>query len=588
MTAHIMTCRGRDGKPVERMPELALQETGSETIRGLESGWTATGSIPSCSISNGLRIEFGIPDAPEIVPSPDDGRQAPNRRTRRRLNALGKLIRRIAKGEKGPKKARRRGKRSRAAKIREDGRVAARCVEKTIAFLPDLADGSLFLEPLEPDEPDAAPPEDGPAKRYRREDPSVLIEMLRAGPELRPDAMLRLLKFALETIMEEEVRLLTGADRGSRAAGRKARLNGARKRKISTPFGTFAIGIPKLRSGPSYLPSFLRSKSTIVPELIGIVRKAWIGGMSTRAVGGLFGDGEAAGLSKSSVSRICEGIDREVRKFQERRLDAKGRKWVYLWLDATYVDAHVEERVGDRVARRVEKRAIVVAIGVDGRGRRDILGLAVGKSESREFWGDFLLSLKRRGLGDPKLAATDGNAALRAAAREMLPRTDLQLCRVHWMREILGRVPNKRKREVADMLKAIFAQETPEAILAEWNRATAELRRISKAPGIARATADDKRDALLVFARYPKEHWTRISATNIVERQNQEIKRRSRPASIFPNDESIERLVGARMIGTEAKWAMEGHYMLPGKIEAVMNGSAIGPFPVPEEAREAA
>ena len=276
------------------------------------------------------------------------------------------------------------------------------------------------------------------------------------------------------------------------------------------------------------------------------------------------------------------------KKFQERRLDAKGRKWVYLRLDATYVDAHVEKRVGGRVARRVEKRAIVVAIGVDGRGRRDILGLAVGKSESREFRGDFLLSLKRRGLGDPKLAATDGNAALRAAAREILPRTDLQLCRVHWMREILGRIPNKRKREAADMLKAIFAQETPEAILAEWNRATAELRRISKAPGIVRATADDKRDALPVYARYPKERWTRISATNIVERQNQEIKRRSRLASIFPNDESIERLIGARMIGTEAKWAMEGPYMLPDKIEAVMNGSAIGPFPIPEEVREAA
>ena len=588
MTAEIMACPDQHVKPIERVPALAFPGTGSGTIIGLEGGWTASVSSCSHSVSEDLGIERRPPGALETVPSPADGLQAPNRWTRRRLKALGKLIRRVAKGEKGPKKTRRRGKRSRAANVRGDERVASRCVEETIAFLPDLADGSLFLEPLEPDGPDAAPPGDGPAKRYRREDPSVLIEMLRAGPELRPDAMLRLLKFALETIMEEEVRLLTGADRGSRSPDRKARMNGVRKRDITTPFGTFAIGIPALRSGPSYLPSFLRSKSTIVPELIGIVRKAWIGGMSTRAIGGLFGDGEAAGLSKSSVSRICEGIDREARKFQERRLDAKGRKWVYLWLDATYVDAHVEERVGDRVERRVEKRAIVVAIGVDGRGRRDILGLAVGKSESREFWGDFLLSLKRRGLGHPKLAATDGNAALRAVAREMLPRTDLQLCRVHWMREILGRIPNKRKREAADLLKAIFAQETPEAILAEWDRATAELRRISKAPGIVRATADDKRDALLVYARYPKEHWTRISATNIVERQNQEIKRRSRPASIFPNDESIERLIGARMIGTEAKWAMEGPYMLPGKIEAVLNGSAIGPFPVPEEVREAA
>ena len=606
MTADIMACPDRRCKPVERILELAFGKGASGTIFGVEGRPTATSTNSSASFSPDAAIEFGAPEAPDVVPSRAGRRFFRKSRKRRRLETIAKWILKIAKRGEGPRDAKARGGGNVA---RRDVRMALsfmreRHVEEALALMPDLdveealalmpdlddketlalmqgqGDGRRFLDAPDQDDPVPEAPANGRERRYRREDASELAGMLNGTPQFKLNAMRRLLKFALELVMEVEVRRFAGADRGRHDPCRKAHRNGVRKRPIMTPLCEIVIGIPTLRSGPSYLPSFIDPKSAIVADLAGIVRKAWIGGMSTRTIGGLFGEGTATGLSKSSVSRLCEDVGDEVDKFQERRLDGNGRKWAYVWLDATYVDGHVQERVGNDVSRRVKKRAIVTAKGADDRGRRAFLGIAVGDSESREFWGDFLTSLENRGLGSPKLAVTDGNAALRDVARKLLPETDLQLCRVHWMRDVLRHVPWKWKKEASGILKNIFVQETPETTLEEWKRATEEFRRRWTSPKIARKMTDEKRDALLVYTRYPKEHWPQLSGTNPIERQNREVKRRTKVVCIFPNDRSIERLVGARMIETGEKWADAEPYMRPDAMEAVMNGSAIGDFVV--------
>ena len=604
MTADMIACPDRRCKPLAWSPDLAPEEGDAGTISGMESRPTAAPTVPSTWFSTDAPVEFGGPDSPESVPSRAGRRFFRKSRKRLRLETIAKRILKTAMPGKRPRDAKAQGG---GCVSRRDVRMALSFmrkghVDEALALMPDLDveealalmpylddketlalmqgldDGSRFLDDPDRDDPVPEAPANGRERRYRREDASELAGMLNGAPQFKLNAMRRLLKFALELVMEVEVRRLTGADRGRHDPGRKAQLNGVRKRKLTTPLGEIVIGIPTLRWGPSYLPSFLDPKSAIVAELSGIVRKAWIGGMSTRTIGGLFGEGTAAGLSKSSVSRLCEGASDGVDKFHERRLDGNGRKWAYIWLDATYVNGHVLERAGDDVSRRVKKRAVVIAKGVDDRGGRAFLGIAVGDSETREFWGGFLTSLRNRGLGSPKLAVTDGNAALRAVAAELLPETDLQLCRVHWMREVLRHVPWKSKKEAAEILTSIFEQETPETTLEKWKRATEEFRRRWTSPKIARKMTDEKRDALLVYTRYPKEHWPRLSGTNPIERQNLEVKRRTDVVCIFPNDRSIERLVGARMIDANEKWTDAEPYMLPDLIEAVMNGSAIGDF----------
>ena len=380
--------------------------------------------------------------------------------------------------------------------------------------------------------------------------------------ELQNKSMLPFLRFGLETFMKIENAEQMGLKKNQRAPGKRVtRLNGYRRRGLTTPLGRDKCKIPKRRNGEQYVPSCFRKYSRIVPEMTRLVQQAWIGGVSTRTVDRLSGSLESCGISKSEASRICMEIDAKVNKFLSRPLYEGDRECRYLFLDATYVKG--------RVGKHVRKRAVVVAIGVDRHGRREILGIAVGSSESFKFWRRFLLSLKERGLGDPELAVTDGNSALRRAVRKVLPETDLQLCRVHWMRSVIARIPKDDKKKAGELLRWIFDGKTPEEIRRRWKAAIRELRRRWNCAEIESLTKNRVRNELLMFARYPKGHWKRISATNLVERLNREIKRRSRVVSIFPNDEAILRLVGATMMKIHAKWVRGRRYMCPDRIDAV-------------------
>ena len=223
--------------------------------------------------------------------------------------------------------------------------------------------------------------------------------------------------------------------------------------------------------------------------------------------------------------------------------------WPYLWLDATYLKV--------RDGGRIVSRAVIIAIGVNEDGKREVLGVATGASEAEVFWIEFLRSLADRGLRGVKLVIADDHKGLRAAARRVFNATH-QRCRVHWMRNALAHAPAKSRAAVAAMLKTIFAQDTKAEAEKQWDIVADALR--EKQPKLG-ALMDASRDDVLAYMSFPREHWTQIASTNPLERVNREVKRRSDVIGIFPNDGAIVRLVGALMLETNDEWAVARRYM---------------------------
>ncbi len=185
-----------------------------------------------------------------------------------------------------------------------------------------------------------------------------------------------------------------------------------------------------------------------------------------------------------------------------------------------------------------------MAVGANAEGKREVLGLATGESEAEPFWKDFLRSLTTRGLRGVKLVIADDHKGLRAAATKVL-NTGQQRCRVHWMRNLLGRVGKTHRAAVAALVKTVFVQETQEAAREQWRSVADSLReRYTAVADLMDASEED----VLAYMAFPREHWTQIHSTNPLERLNKEIKRRTNVVGIFPNDAAIIRLVGALLL----------------------------------------
>jgi putative transposase len=370
-----------------------------------------------------------------------------------------------------------------------------------------------------------------------------LLELI----EKRADADLvrEMLAFAAERLMDLEVEGRTGVPAGARSPERLNHRNGYRERAWDTRVGRVDLAIPKLRKG-SYLPSFLEPRRTAEKALTAVIQEAYIHGVSTRAVDDLVKAMGASGISKSQVSRLCAEIDERVNAFLARPIEGA---WPYLWIDATYLKA--------RQAGRIVSTAVIIAVGVNTDGRREVLGIATGASEAEPFWKAFLRSLADRGLRGVKLVIADDHKGLRAAAAKVFHATH-QRCRVHWMRNALPHVPPKQRPAVVALLKTIFAQDTAEAAHAQWKQGADTLReRFSKLAELM----DGSRDDVLAYMAFPREHWAQIASTNPLERLNGEIKRRSDVVGIFPNELAVIRLVGALMLEQNDEWAVSRRYM---------------------------
>jgi putative transposase len=372
-----------------------------------------------------------------------------------------------------------------------------------------------------------------------------LLDGSSAG-ELIPELARR----GLQQLIELEVAAVLGADRHERSEERLGYRNGYRPRTLTTQVGDLDLLIPKLRSG-SFLPSILEPRRRVDQALYAVIMEAYIGGVSTRKVDALVAAlGSQSGISKSQVSRICQEIDQQVQVFLSRPLESSG--YAYVYLDATYLKG----RLGK--ALQVCSRAVVVAMGVNADGRRELLGIKVGDSENEAFWAEFIASLKERGLTGVKLVISDAHVGLTKAIRRQLQGCVWQRCRVHFSRNLLQRVPRAHQGMVTAALRSVFAQESADEILSRWDDLAASLAdRFPKAAELMQEARED----VLAFRPFPRTHWRKIWSTNLLERVNEEIKRRTRVVGIFPNDAAITRLVGAVLLEQDEHWQLEGRRM---------------------------
>lgn len=371
----------------------------------------------------------------------------------------------------------------------------------------------------------------------------ALLELVEQ--EADADLVREMLAFAAERMMEMEIESKTGAPVGSRSPERLNHRNGYRERAWDTRAGRIELAIPKLRKG-SYFPSFLEPRRTAEKALVAVIQEAYIQGISTRSVDDLVKAMGGTGVSKSQVSRLITEIDERVNAFLNRPIEGE---WPYLWIDATYL----KEREGGRIV----STAVIVAVGVNTLGKREVLGVTSGPSEAEPFWKGFLRSLADRGLRGVKLVISDDHKGLRSAAGKVFHATQ-QRCRVHWMRNALAHVGPKQRPAVVAMLKTIFAQESAEAAHKQWHHVADALRERYEKLAIM---MDGSREEVLAYMAFPKEHWPQISSTNPLERVNKEIKRRADVIGIFPNNAAVIRLVGALMLEQNDEWSVSRRYM---------------------------
>lgn len=353
------------------------------------------------------------------------------------------------------------------------------------------------------------------------------------------------LQVLMQALIEAEAEEQVGAKRYERTPERRTQRNGSRPRAWETRVGELSLRIPKLRTG-SFYPSLLEPRKRAEKALLAVVQTAYIKGVSTRKVDDLLQSLGLTGIDKSRVSRICKELDQAVEAFFQRSLEAS---YPYLCLDALYLKV--------RQNHRIVSMALVIAIGIRETGEREVLGFDVGAGEEQAFWQQFLRQLVQRGMKGVELVTSDAHVGLKAAVAGTLPGATWQRCRVHFMRNVLARIPRGDKNVVAAALRTIFTQPNREAASAQLAEVVNAMQ--TRWTEAAKILADAEND-VLAFMTFPKDHWRGIYSTNPLERLNKEVKRRTNVVGIFPDVPSVRRLVGSILMETDDEWQVGRRY----------------------------
>jgi transposase-like protein len=367
--------------------------------------------------------------------------------------------------------------------------------------------------------------------------------------EADPDLLRELLATMVQGLMGAEAQQACGAEYGERSSERSNSRNGYRERDWDTRAGTIPLAIPKLRQG-SYFPDWLlEPRRRAERALVTVIAHAYLAGVSTRRVEGLVQTLGVAQISKSQVSAMAKSLDGMVDEFRNRPLD--GSPYTYVWLDG------LSQRC--REGGRVVNVCTTIATGVNVDGHREILGIDVFTSEDGAAWTSFLRGLVARGLSGVRLVISDDHLGLKQAIAATLPGAGWQRCRVHFVRNLLTRVPKSAQTLAATLVRSIFAQPDRAAVWAQHSRVVEQL--LERFPAAAEQLAEAGPD-LLAFASFPHPHWHQVWSNNPQERLNKEVRRRTDVVGIFPDRAAIVRLVGAVLAEQHDEWLVSSRRYL--------------------------
>jgi transposase-like protein len=360
------------------------------------------------------------------------------------------------------------------------------------------------------------------------------------------DALRMIMQDLLQEMLEGEMTEALGAAKSERVEARIGYRSGHYNRTLITRVGKLELRVPQDRDGrfsTELFERYQRSEQALVASLA----EMYVQGVSTRKVKAITEELCGHSFSASTISAINKRLDESLTAFAQRRLD---EPFAYLIIDAKY------EKV--RQAGVVRSCAVLVALGIDWEGRRQILAVELANRESHSSWKDFLLGLKQRGLHGVEYIVADDHAGLRAAVREVLPDAWFQRCYVHFLRNALDHLPRKADDDCLQELRWIYdRRELSEAKsdLAAWLRKWSP-----RYPKLA-SWAEETIEETFTFYRLPRQHHKHMKSTNMLERFNEEIKRRTIVLRIFPNEDSCLRLIRSLAVETHENWLEANRYL---------------------------
>ncbi|HEY0949694.1 IS256 family transposase [Nocardioides sp.] len=377
-------------------------------------------------------------------------------------------------------------------------------------------------------------------------DPSAALGQALA--DASPDLMRHLLGTVINSLLSAEADAVCGAEWGQPSPERVNRRNGYRHRDLDTRVGTIDVAVPKLRTG-SYFPEWLlERRKRAEAALISVVATCYLLGVSTRRMDKLVESLGITSLSKSQVSRMASDLDAQVAAFRTRSLADAG-PFTFVAADALTMKV--------REAGRVINAVVLVATGVNGDGHREVLGCTVTTSETKEAWNVFFADLVARGLAGVRLVTSDAHRGLVEAIAANLPGASWQRCRTHYAANLMSTCPKSSWPAVKAMLHSVYDQPDADSVHAQFDKLLDHV--TDPLPAVA-AHLDAARADLLAFTSFPKEIWRQIWSNNPNERLNKEIRRRTDVVGIFPDRDSVVRLVGAVLAEQHDEWAEGRRY----------------------------
>ncbi|WP_244865243.1 IS256 family transposase, partial [Xylanibacillus composti] len=375
---------------------------------------------------------------------------------------------------------------------------------------------------------------------------SQLLQQLFLGNS-QDAGVAKLLESVLNQVLQAQVSEQVEADRYERTENRQGYRNGSYPHQLHTRIGTITLSVPRIRGGKfttELFARYQRSEQALILAMMEMV----INGVSTRKVSQVTEELCGTEFSKSTVSDLCKRLDPIVTAWNNRPLGDS--RYPFVLVDAMYLKV--------REDGRVRSRGVMLGIGVNTDGHREVLGIMLGDTESEESWTEFFSWLKTRGLRGVDLVVSDDHGGLVRSIRQQLQGVTWQRCQTHFMRNVLDASPKSLKDEIHTHVRAILEAPNPEAARMLLNQTIAAYE--EKAAKAMRTLETGFDDATAVLS-LPEKYRKRLRTTNSVERLNEEVRRRERVIRIFPNRESVIRLIGALLMEQDEKWAAGKKYL---------------------------